>query len=89
VIAGSLRRQAEKIQALHMCGLARENLAANLSRFVEAAQPVQTACLRGEVRNADARRAEGRRVWPSCGLVASLVGRTSFFSVHVPSTSNL
>src|SRR5271165_1057041 len=86
VIAGCLRHQAEKIEALRMCRLACENLAANLLRFVDAAHPVRTACLSGEVDNAGARRAEGKRVWPPCGLVASLIGRTSFFSVHVPST---
>ena len=86
VIAGCLRHQAEKIQALYMCRLAYENLTANLLRFVDAAHPVPTACLSGEVGNADARRAEGKHVWPPCGLVASLVGRTSFFSVHVPPT---
>src|SRR5262249_50454485 len=86
VIAGCLRHQAEKIQALHMCRLARENLTANLLCFVDAAHPVQTACLSGEVDNADARQAEGNCVWPPCGLVAALIGRTSFFSVHIPST---
>ncbi|WP_258769426.1 hypothetical protein [Bradyrhizobium arachidis] len=86
VIPGSLRHQAEKIEALHMCRLARENLAANLLRFVAATRSVQAARLSGEVGNAEALRAEGGRRWPPCGLVASLVGRPSFFSVHVPST---
>src|SRR5882757_6151117 len=86
VIARCLRHQPEKIQALHMCGLARENLTADFLRLVDAAHPTRTACRSGEVANAGARRAEGKRVWPPCGLVASLIGRTSFFSVHVPST---
>src|SRR3954447_3594242 len=86
VIAANLRHKAEKIQALHMCRLPRENLTANLLRFVDAARAVRTACLSGEVGNPDIRRAEGKRVWPPCGLVESLIGRTSFFSVHVPST---
>jgi len=69
-----------------MCRLALENLTANFLRFADAARLVRTACLSGEVDNADARRAEGKCVWPPCRLAASLIGRTSFFSVHVPST---
>jgi hypothetical protein len=66
--------------------IARENLTANRLRVVDAADPTQTARLSGEVDNADARRAGSRRVWPARGRFASLIGRTSFFSVHVPST---
>jgi hypothetical protein len=84
VIAGCLRHQPEKIEALHMRRLARENLTANLLRMVDAAQPVRTARFCGELDNADARRAEGRRAWHPYGLVAPLIGRTSFFSIHGP-----
>ncbi len=57
VVAGGLRHQAEKVQALHMIGLARENVPANLLRFVEAAHSVETACFGGEAANAHAREA--------------------------------
>ncbi|GCC45655.1 hypothetical protein chiPu_0029673, partial [Chiloscyllium punctatum] len=84
VIAGRLRHQAEKVQALRMAGLARENVPADLLRLVEAAHSVEPAGLRGEVGNADARGAEGRYVL--AGRVPSLTGRAPFFSVHDPST---
>ncbi len=86
VIAGCLRHQAEKVEALHMRRLARENLTADRLRFAEAARLVPTARLGGEVGDADARRTEGRRARPFCRLVASLAGRPSFFPVHVLST---
>jgi hypothetical protein len=84
MIAGCLRHQAKQIQALHMDRLAGEDLPANLLGFVDAAQPVATACLGGEAGNADARGTEGRCVLG--GLAASFAGRSPFFSVHVPST---
>ena len=72
-----------------MCRLARENLTANLLRFVDTARPVQTACLNGEIGNTDARRAEGKGLWPACGLPRRLLTARRLFDSCPVNLSNL
>jgi hypothetical protein len=53
-MAGALRHQPEKIQALHVGRVAREDLTANLSCFAGLALSVQPACFGCEIGNVGA-----------------------------------
>jgi hypothetical protein len=87
VITGFLRHQTQKIQGLHMGGLAHENLTANLLRFGDAAEPVRTARRSGKVGNRD-RCGEGEGAQARLGHVVSFAGRTSLSSIHVRSAGS-
>src|ERR1700683_1348979 len=82
VIAGGLRRHAEKVQTLHMRGLARQDLTANLLRFADPAPPVAAVCFSKKIGNAGAYRAPGERVGRSCALAATLMCCPPLFPVH-------